>query len=167
MKRRLTWSTLLLAALLAACAVAAPTATPQPIPMPAPMPTTFSPEAPASAPADIAGVWLFHLRGQGGLVQSECDFTIRADGTYTIDDKSGMHVEKGTYTISAGKLVLESDECYRNSTATFYHCVGTYMAFSTKDGARPVSLRLVMVDDQGDRAQNSNNRTLALDGASQ
>ena len=167
MKRFSTLSTLLLVAVLAACTAPAPTATPPPIRMPAPTPTTFFPDTPASAPADIAGIWLFQLRGQGGVVQSECDLTIREDGTHTIDDKSGMHIERGRYTVSSGKLVLESDECYRNSTSTFYHCVGTYMAYSTKEGARPVLLRLVMVDDKGDRAQNFNNHTFELDGASQ
>jgi hypothetical protein len=117
----------------------------------------------ALLPADIIGVWLFRLRGQGGLVLSTCDWIIRSDGTYTIEDKSGMHIEKGTFVVSRGKLVLDSDECYRNSSATFYHCVGTYTVFSRKEGGRPVQVRLVMVEDQGDRSVNFANKTFDLD----
>jgi hypothetical protein len=167
MKR--SWSLFLLVlavvAALGACAAPKPTATPLPAPKPAASPTVRPPPlALANAPTDIAGVWQFHLSGQGGVVQSTLSFTIREYGTYSIDDKlAPMHIEAGTYTISSGKLVLDSDECYDNSTAKFYHCVGTYMASSYKLDGRAVLLHFEMVEDRGDRSRNLNNKTLELD----
>jgi len=169
MKRSCGLSLLLSVAVLGACtapgpAPTTPPATPAPARMFTVVPTSAPEFTPASSPADIVGVWLLPMRGQGGAVQSTFDWTIRPDGIYSIDDKlAGMHVKAGTYTISSGKLVLDSDECYQNSTATFYHCVGTYLAYCSKQGDMPVLLRLEMVDDKGDRSLNLNNKTLELD----
>jgi hypothetical protein len=124
---------------------------------------TFQPEIRATKPDDVLGVWLLHVVGQGGLVRFDTDFTFKADNTYDIfDTTGGMHIEGGTYRFVGGNLVLDSDECYVNATATFFHCVGTYTVYSTKQGDVNVRLRFVTVDDSkgGDRALNLKNKTL-------
>jgi lysophospholipase L1-like esterase len=160
-----SWSSpvivLWLAMILCACASPTPTSTPRLGPTPTP---TALPDAPATQPMDIAGVWLFHLRGHGGIVQTLADLSISEAGTYSIDEKTGMHIEAGTYTIHAGELVLDSPECYNTTTAVFYSCVGTYEVYCRKEGGKPVQLMLVAVDDpNNDRRVSFNNKILELD----
>jgi hypothetical protein len=126
--------------------------------------TTPLPEKVATSPGDIAGAWLLHVNGVGGMVKFDTTFLIKLDGTYTIDDiTGGMHIEAGTYSFAGETLVLDSDECYRYTpTVEFFHCVGTYTVFSTIQGTVPVRLRFVRIDDSegGDRALNLKNRVL-------
>ena len=121
------------------------------------------PEKVATSPGDVTGAWLLRVNGVGGMAKFDATFLINLDGTYTIDDTGGMHIEAGTYSFAGETLVLNSDECYRYApTAEFFHCVGTYTVFSTLQGTVPVRLRFVPIDDSegGDRALNLKNRVL-------
>jgi hypothetical protein len=137
-----------------------PTITPAPSITPT---TTFPPEEIALSAEDIAGNWFLPVNGQGGLIHFDATFAIQLDGTYSIDDiTNGMHIERGTFTFKDKNLVLDSDECYDLAKAVFFHCIGIYTVYTTKQADAPVRLRFVPVDDSkgGDRAKNLKNRIL-------
>jgi hypothetical protein len=114
---------------------------------------------------DIVGVWLLRWSAAAGYKNEPVDFTIKNDGTYSIDDTAqDQHIERGTFSFKGGNLVLDSDECYESLKAIFFHCIGIYTVYSTKQGEMPVRLRFVAVDDakKGDRYSNLNSKTLQL-----
>jgi hypothetical protein len=153
---------MLLMATLVACASPKPTATPAPLAEP---PATVPPEIVATRPEDIAGVWLLKtFVGQGGLVRFPADLTFRQDGTFSFDEKDDpMHIFGGSLRFAEGKVTLDSEECYDEIRALFYHCTMTFTIYSVLQDGKPVSIRLVSAGDKGVFVDNVNNKTLLLD----
>lgn len=153
-----------------------PPSTPSPVPpakpsatLPSPVPpaepsATFPAEIIATKPEEVAGVWLLHWVGQGGLVRFRADLTFRADSTFSMDDKDdGMHIFAGVLRFGDGKVQLDSDECYNEVKALFYHCTMTFTIYSTIQDGKPVRIRMVSAGDKGVFVTNVNNKMLFLD----
>jgi hypothetical protein len=115
------------------------TATPQPEPTP-----TFPPAIVATSPDQIAGVWrLKHFVGQGGQVIFPADLTFRQDGTFSFDEiDDPMHIFGGKLLFADGMVTLDSNECYNEAKALFYHCTMTFTIFTTLVAGKPVRIRL-------------------------
>ena len=162
MKRRSMLPTMLLVAVLLACASPRPTATPVPLAEPA---AAVLPEIVATRPEDTAGIRLLKLFvGQGGVVKFPARLTFRQDGTFSFDEKDEpMHVFGGSLLFADGKVTLDSEECYNEAKALFYHCTMTFTIYSVLEKGKPVRIRLVSAGDTGVFVNNVNNKTLLLD----
>jgi hypothetical protein len=140
-----------------------PTITPAPSITPT---ATYPPEIVASKPEEIAGLWLVkHFVGQGGQVIFPADLTFRQDGTFSFDEigDDPMHIFGGTFSFTDGQVTLDSDECYNEAKALFYHCTITFTAFSTLLAGKPVRLRLVSDQKTGVFIVNVSGKNLMLD----
>jgi hypothetical protein len=161
MKRRLMLTTMLLVTALVACASPRPAATPVPPTEPA---ATAPAEIVATRPEDIAGVWFLKWFGQGGLVIFPARLTFRQDGTFSLDEKDEpMHIFDGSLRFADGQVTLDSEGCYNEVKALFYHCTITFAIYAVLQDGRPVSIRMVSAGDKGVFVNNVNNKTLLLD----
>jgi hypothetical protein len=153
---------MLLVTALVACASPRPTATPAPLAEPA---ATVPAEIVATRPEDIAGVWLLKaFVGQGGMVKFPARLTFRQDGTFSFDEKDEpMHIFGGSLRFAEGKVTLDSEECYNEAKALFYHCTIAFTIYAVLQDGKPVSIRLVSAGDTGVFVNNVNNKTLLLD----
>jgi hypothetical protein len=154
--------TMLLVAVLVACASPPSTAPPASLAEPAP---TVAPEIVATRPEDIAGVWLLkQWRGYGGLVIFPARLTFRQDGTFSFDEKDEpMHIFGGSLRFADGQVTMDSDECYDEIKALFYHCTMTFAVYSVLQDGKPVSIRMVPASGRGVFIDNVKNKTLLLD----
>jgi len=161
-KRRSMLSAMLLVAVLAACVSPKPTATPAPLAEPA---ATAPVEIVATRPEDIAGVWLLkQWVGTGGFARFPADLTFRQDGTFSFDEKDDpMHIFGGSLRFAEGRVTLDSEECYDEVKALFYHCTMTFTIYSVLQAGKAVSIRLVSAGDKGVFITNFNDKTLLLD----
>jgi hypothetical protein len=161
MKRRSMLATMLLVAALVACASPKSTATPAPLAELA----TVPPEIVATRPEDIAGIWLLKLFvGQGGMVKFPARLTFRQDGTFSFDEKDEpMHIFGGSLRFAKGQVTMDSEECYNEAKAFFYHCTITFTIYSVLRDGKPVSIRMVSTGDKGVFVNNVNNKTLLPD----
>jgi hypothetical protein len=127
-----------------------PTETLTATPLPEPTPT-FPPAIVASSPEQIAGVWrLKNFRGQGGLVNFPADLTFRQDGTFSFDEiDDPMHIFGGKLLFADGTVTLDSDECYDEAKALFYHCTMTFTIYTTLVAGKPVRIRLESDQETG------------------
>ena len=144
------------------CAAPGPIATPAPFAEP---PTTVPVEIVATGTEDIAGVWLLKLWvGQGGMVKFPARLTFRQDGTFSFDEKDEpMHIFGGSLRFADGKVTLDSEECYNEVKALFYHCTITFTIYSVLENGKPVRIRLVSAGDTGVFVNNVNDKKLFLD----
>ena len=129
----------------------APTATQTATTLPEPTPT-FPPEIVATKPEEVAGVWRVKtFVGQGGLVKFPADLTFREDGTFSFDEigDDPMHIFGGTLQFADGLVTLDSQECYNEAKAFFYHCTIIFTIFSTLQAGKPVRIRLVSDQNTG------------------
>lgn len=132
---------------------------------PAPEPTaTFLPEIVATKPEEIAGIWLVkNFVGQGGRVRVPAHLTFRQDGTFAFDEiDDPMHIFGGTLGFTDGQVTLDSEECYDEAQALFYHCTMTFTIFSTLQAGKPVRIRLVSDRNTGVFSVNINGKALML-----
>jgi hypothetical protein len=160
MNRQRRGIAVLVFALLLATVSCGPTATATPPPTP-----TTEPGVLATRPEDIAGVWLLkQFVGQGGMVKFPARLTFRQDGTFSFDEKDEpMHIFGGSLRFADGKVTLDSEECYDEVKALFYHCTITFAIYSVLQDGKPASIRLVSAGDTGVFVNNVNNKTLLLD----
>jgi hypothetical protein len=126
---------------------------------------TFSPEIVATKPEDIAGVWLVkNFVGQGGMVRFPADLTFREDGTFSFDEiDDPMHIFGGTLVFAEGKVTFDSENCYDEAKALFYHCTMTFTIFSTMQADKPVRIRLEADRNTGVFIVNLKGKNLMLD----
>jgi hypothetical protein len=152
----------LLPAILGACASPGPTPTPVP---PSELAPTIPAEIVATRPEDIAGVWLLRtFVGQGGLVKFPARLTFRQDGTFSFDEKDEpMHIFGGSLRFAEGKVTLDSEECYNEAKALFYHCTMTFTIYFVLQDGKPVSIRMMSGGDKGVFINNVNDKTLLPD----
>ena len=162
MKRRSMLTTMLLVAVLVACAPAGSTSPPESLAEPTP---TGPPEIVATRPEDIAGVWLLkQFVGQGGLVKFPAHLTFRQDGTFSFDEiDDPMHIFGGSLRFADGKVTLDSEDCYDEVKALFYHCTITFTVYTVLQDGKPVSIRLESAGDTGVFVNSVNNKVLLLD----
>jgi hypothetical protein len=152
---------MLLVVMLVACASPGSTATPA---SPAEPPATVPAEIVATRPEDIAGVWFLKWIGQGGLVTFPARLTFRQDGTFSFDEKDEpMHIFGGSLRFADGQVTMDSDECYDEIKALFYHCTMTFAVYSVLQDGKPVSIRMVPAGGRGVFIDNVKNKTLLLD----
>ncbi len=123
---------------------------------------TFPPEVIATKPEDIAGVWLLKtFVGQAGMVRFPAALTFRLDGTFSFDETDDpMHIFGGSLRFVDGKVTLDSEECYDEVKALFYHCTITFTIYSTLQDGKPVRIRMVSAGDKGVFVTNVDNKTL-------
>ena len=133
------------------------TATPLPEPTP-----TFPPAIVATSPEQIAGVWrLKHFVGQGGQVIFPADLTFRPDGTFSFDEiDDPMHIFGGKLLFADGTVTLDSEECYNEAKAFFYHCTMTFTIFTTLVAGKPVRIRIESDQNTGVFIVNVKGKTL-------
>jgi hypothetical protein len=126
---------------------------------------TYSPEIVATKPEEIAGIWLVkNFVGQGGMVRFPADLTFRQDGTFSFDEiDDPMHIFGGTLAFVGGQVTLDSEECYDEAKALFYHCTMTFTIFSTLQAGKPVRIRLESDRDTGVFIVNVKGKNLMLE----
>jgi hypothetical protein len=98
------------------------------------------------------------------MVRFPADLTFRKDATFSFDEKDEpMHIFGGTIRFAGGKVTLDSDECYNEAKALFYHCTITFTIYSRSQAGKPVRIRLVSAGDKGVFVTNVNGKELGLD----
>lgn len=132
--------------------------------VPATPTATYPPEIVAARPEDIMGVWRVKtFVGQGGQVKFPANLTFRGDGTVSFDETDDpIHIFGGVVHFAGGNATIESDECYNEVKAVFYHCTMTFVIYSTIEDGKPVRIRLVSTGDKGVFITNVNNKFLFL-----
>jgi hypothetical protein len=125
---------------------------------------TYPPEIVATRPEDIVGVWRVKtFVGQGGQVKFPANLTFRGDGSASFDETDDpIHIFGGIVHFADGTATIESDECYNEVKAVFYHCTMTFVIYSTIVDGKPVRIRLVSTGDKGVFITNVNNKFLFL-----
>jgi hypothetical protein len=117
----------------------------------------------ATRPEHIAGVWYRNWSAYGGTLRFDVDLTFRADSTFSMDGKDGMHIFAGRLLFDDGKVTMDSDECYDEVKGLFYHCSMTFTVYSTLRDGRPVHIRMVSDGGKGVFYKNFDNKVLSLD----
>jgi hypothetical protein len=98
------------------------------------------------------------------MVKFPARLTFRQDGTFSFDEKDEpMQIFGGSLRFADGQVTLDSDECYNEAKALFYHCTMTFTIYSVLEDSRPVSIRMVSAGDKGVFINNVENKTLLLD----
>jgi len=125
---------------------------------------TFEPEIVATKPEDIAGVWFLKWRSTGSLARFDAHLTFTSDATFSMDDfTNGMHIFDGRLLFQDGKVSLDSDECYDEIKAAFFHCTMTFTIYATIQDGKPIRIRFVApADAKGIFFTNVKNKTLQL-----
>jgi hypothetical protein len=124
---------------------------------------TFAPEIVATKPEHIAGEWLIKWVGLGSLVRFDAVLTFRPDSTFSLDDKTdGMHIFGGTLQFADGKVTLDSNSCYDEVKAQFFHCTMTFTIYATLQQGKPLHIRFVSAGGTGTFHKNVDDRTLKL-----
>jgi hypothetical protein len=146
----------------AASVTPAQTSTPEAEVTPEPV---LGPEQPAVSVEQVVGLWRMRLAGGGE--NDPAIFTLRPDGTWSVDGVGGYHegmnLGVGTYAFEGDVFSMTSDACLNTSAGSqeFYTCTATYHVFVAMAEGRPGSLRFVAIDDPYiDRRNGMNNKTL-------
>ena len=124
---------------------------------------TYTPETQASKTEDVVGVWLVkYLLDNAGSAHLE--FT--EEGTYSVvgvsGDANGATIDTGKFWFEDAQLVLDNGGCF-NVRGELIKCVAIYQVYVTRQGDKPVQLRLAVVDDPAtDRRRTFDGKTLPL-----
>ncbi len=125
----------------------------------------LGPEQPAVSGEQVVGTWRMRLAGGGG--GDPADFTLKPDGTWSMDGVGGYHegmnLAAGTYGFDGDVFSMTSDACLDISSGSqvFYTCAATYHVFVAMADGRPGSVRFVVIQDPyQDRRNSMNNKTL-------
>lgn len=125
----------------------------------------LGPEQPAVSVEQVVGSWRMRLAGGGE--GDPANFTLRPDGTWSVDGVGGYHegmnLGVGTYAFDGDVFSITSDACLNTKSGSqqFYTCTATYHVFVAMAEGRPGSLRFVVIDDPyTDRRNSMNNKTL-------
>lgn len=125
----------------------------------------LSPEQPAVSVEQVVGSWRMRLAGGGD--GDPANFTLRPDGTWSVDGVGGYHegmnLGVGTYEFDGDVFSMTSDTCLDTSGGSqqFYTCTATYNVFVAMAEGQPGSLRFIAIEDPyNDRRNSLNNKTL-------
>ena len=106
------------------------------------MPAAVAPqpgEVLVSAPGDLVGTWTYHVLGESAVLQ------FNHDGMFFIRDPEGIYGNRAQFRFVGGLLLIET----RNSAIRDYcgNSIGSYVAFVTRAGDKPVGLRFHEIHD--------------------